>query len=71
MQALEAEKFLGKDGDQTLFHIENCTRAADICDFSAFAQEVKVLLLHGTYLEVVNVGDMGHGLAYNCLTAAD
>lgn len=50
MKALESDLFLGKDGKHTLFNIENCTRAAE------------VLLLPGTYLEVVNVGDMGHGL---------
>jgi hypothetical protein len=62
MKALENDMFLGKDGVRTLFRIDNCTRAVDIQAFSAYASEAEVLLIPGAYLEVVDVGDMGHGL---------
>jgi hypothetical protein len=62
MQALESDLFLGKDGVRTLFRIEECTRAVDIQPFSSFKSEAEVLLIPGAYLEVVDVGDMGHGL---------
>jgi hypothetical protein len=62
MQALESDLFLGKDGIRTLFRIDECTRAVDIQPFSSFKSEAEVLLIPGAYLEVVDVGDMGHGL---------
>jgi hypothetical protein len=62
MQALENDLFLGKDGVRTLFRVENCTRAVDIQPFSSYETEAEVLLIPGAYLEVTDVGDLGHGL---------
>jgi hypothetical protein len=62
MHALENDLFLGKIGTRTLFRIDDCTRAVDIQSFSAFPTEAEVLVIPGAYLEVIDVGDMGHGL---------
>ncbi|CAF1568179.1 unnamed protein product [Didymodactylos carnosus] len=53
MKVLDSDLYLGKNGVRTLFAIE-CINGRSIVDYSYFKQEDEILLLPGTYFQVVD-----------------
>ncbi|CAF1101953.1 unnamed protein product [Didymodactylos carnosus] len=53
IEILQSEQYLGKTGARTLFSIE-CTQGKVIKDHSYFKTENEIILLPGTYLEVIS-----------------
>ena len=61
LQVLEAEQFLGKTGDRTLFNI-NCYSGKNIRNHSYFEREDEVLLFPARQFKVVSFLNSGNGL---------
>ncbi len=56
-----AEQFVGNSGERTVFKI-NCTKGRCIGSHSYFREEKEILLMPGTYLEVLNKWTNADGL---------
>ena len=62
-EVLQAEQFLGKIGDRTMFHIQ-CLSGKDIRRHSLIPMEDEILLLPGRQLQVTSYLDSGNGLHF-------
>ncbi|CAF1433646.1 unnamed protein product, partial [Didymodactylos carnosus] len=60
IEVLEIDKFLGKDGDRTLFSIQ-CLNGKSIKKYSSFSEN-EMLLMPATYLEVISILHAANGL---------
>ncbi|CAF1107864.1 unnamed protein product [Didymodactylos carnosus] len=60
IKLLELDQYLGKDGDRTLFNIQ-CLKGKQVQKYSYYSEN-EVLLMPGTYLQVVDTLDAGNGL---------
>ena len=62
IEVLELDEFLGKDGERTLFSID-CINGKSVANHSYFKnKEKEVILMPGSYFEVIGQLDSGHQL---------
>jgi hypothetical protein len=61
VKVLESSHFLGKTGDRTLFSVE-CRHGKQIRPYSHFQTEAEIILMPGTFFEVVSQAETAPGL---------